>query len=117
MVQLRRQMLERMKYRERMRHQLSSGSGGKPDSPQQRELSSLTQKAIQLEKIESRNKVDIFENAFRKIKEATGVSDVNEVKHGNPLTHPLSLPLCPHNPITAYRTIKALTITPSNISQ
>ncbi|KAJ1422152.1 hypothetical protein B484DRAFT_332450 [Ochromonadaceae sp. CCMP2298] len=79
MVQLRRQMLERMKYRERMRHQLSSGSGGKPDSPQQRELSSLTQKAIQLEKIESRNKVDIFENAFRKIKEATGVSDVNEV--------------------------------------
>jgi DNA repair exonuclease SbcCD ATPase subunit len=119
MVQLRRQMLERMKYRERMRHQLSSGSGGKPDSPQQRELSSLTQKAIQLEKIESRNKVDIFENAFRKIKEATGVSDVNEVKHGNPLnTHPLSLPLCPHNPITAYpRTIKPLTITPSKISK
>ena len=36
-------------------------------------------KAAMLEKIESRNKVNIFENAFRKIKEATGVSDVNEV--------------------------------------
>ena len=28
---------------------------------------------------EARNKIDIFENAFRKIKEATGVSDINEV--------------------------------------
>eukprot|EP00952_Eustigmatos_sp_NYUAD-ZCMA_P012924 51642-Eustigmatos_ZCMA.PRE.1 len=31
------------------------------------------------EKIISKTKLDIFENAFRKIKEATGVSDVNEV--------------------------------------
>ncbi|GMI36937.1 hypothetical protein TrRE_jg5505 [Triparma retinervis] len=30
-------------------------------------------------KAASNNKIDIFENAFRKIKEATGVSDVNEV--------------------------------------
>eukprot|EP01032_Pedospumella_encystans_P009074 gene9074-10712_t len=77
MVQLRRQMLDRMKYRERMRNQLASGT--KPESPNQRELNSMSLKNIQLEKIESRNKVDIFENAFRKIKEATGVSDVNEV--------------------------------------
>jgi coiled-coil domain-containing protein 151 len=49
------------------------------DSPHQRELNSISAKTIQLEKIENRNKVDIFENAFRKIKEATGVSDVNEV--------------------------------------
>ena len=28
---------------------------------------------------EARSKINIFENAFRKIKEATGVSDVNEV--------------------------------------
>jgi hypothetical protein len=34
---------------------------------------------IAKERIETRNKIDIFENAFRKIKEATGVSDVNEV--------------------------------------
>ena len=32
-----------------------------------------------LSKQASNNKIDIFENAFRKIKEATGVSDVNEV--------------------------------------
>ena len=31
------------------------------------------------EKLEHQSKIDIFENAFRKIKEATGVSDVNEV--------------------------------------
>jgi hypothetical protein len=54
-------------------------TGAKPESPNQRELNSQSQKSIQLEKLESRNKVDIFENAFRKIKEATGVSDVNEV--------------------------------------
>jgi hypothetical protein len=32
------------------------------------------------EKVISKTKLDIFENAFRKIKEATGVSDVNEVR-------------------------------------
>ena len=76
-VQLRRQMLERMKQREKMRHQLA-GMAGQAES-QQEKNNALTQKSIAMEKIESRNKVDIFENAFRKIKEATGVSDVNEV--------------------------------------
>jgi hypothetical protein len=38
-----------------------------------------TLKTMATDKIEARNKIDIFENAFRKIKEATGVSDVNEV--------------------------------------
>ena len=33
----------------------------------------------EFQKAASNNKIDIFENAFRKIKEATGVSDVNEV--------------------------------------
>ena len=41
--------------------------------------SAITQKQIASERLEARNKIDIFENAFRKIKEATGVSDVNEV--------------------------------------
>eukprot|EP01038_Epipyxis_sp_PR26KG_P011317 gene11317-15180_t len=76
-VQLRRQMLDRMKQREKMRHQLTGSS--KPDSPSQAAMNSMSQKTIAIEKIENRNKVDIFENAFRKIKEATGVSDVNEV--------------------------------------
>jgi hypothetical protein len=54
---------------------LHTPTGTKPDSPNQRELNSQSMKNLQLEKIESRNKVDIFENAFRKIKEATGVSE------------------------------------------
>jgi hypothetical protein len=31
------------------------------------------------DRLEHRSRIDVFENAFRKIKEATGVSDVNEV--------------------------------------
>jgi hypothetical protein len=57
------------------RMHLHTCTGTKPDSPNQRELNSQSMKNLQLEKIESRNKVDIFENAFRKIKEATGVSE------------------------------------------
>lgn len=78
-VQLRRQMLDRMKQRENLRHQLANSN--KPDSPTQNMLNSMSQKSLQLEKIENRNKINIFENAFRKIKDATGVSDVNEVIH------------------------------------
>ena len=37
------------------------------------------QKAMHTQKAEAKSKVDIFENAFRRIKDATGVSDVNEV--------------------------------------
>lgn len=50
-------------------------TGAKPDSPAQREAHNQSMKNLQQQKIESRNKVDIFENAFRKIKEATGVSE------------------------------------------
>ncbi|RLN66332.1 hypothetical protein BBP00_00002280 [Phytophthora kernoviae] len=39
----------------------------------------MQQGAAGEEKKEHRSKIDIFESAFRKIKEATGVSDVNEV--------------------------------------
>ena len=37
------------------------------------------QNALSSQKIEAKNKIDIFEQAFRRIKEATGVSDINEV--------------------------------------
>eukprot|EP00602_Paraphysomonas_sp_CaronLab_P006914 CAMPEP_0185023284 /NCGR_PEP_ID=MMETSP1103-20130426/5967_1 /TAXON_ID=36769 /ORGANISM="Paraphysomonas bandaiensis, Strain Caron Lab Isolate" /LENGTH=557 /DNA_ID=CAMNT_0027555799 /DNA_START=24 /DNA_END=1697 /DNA_ORIENTATION=+ len=80
MVQVRRQMLERMKQREKMRNQLTgqtSGFGG--DTSAQQAIQNATANMIAKERIETRNKIDIFENAFRKIKEATGVSDVNEV--------------------------------------
>jgi hypothetical protein len=77
-VQLRKTMLDRMKHREKLRNSLNN-TLSKPPSPEQELRNSLSQKSLQLEKIESKNKVNIFENAFRKIKEATGVSDVNEV--------------------------------------
>ena len=77
-VQLRRQMLERMKQREMMRKQLA-GQETINDQATTSAMNAATQKAAATEKIEARNKIDVFENAFRKIKEATGVSDVNEV--------------------------------------
>ncbi|OQR94348.1 hypothetical protein ACHHYP_01437 [Achlya hypogyna] len=42
-------------------------------------VGSLAHVRVSEEKKEHRSKIDIFESAFRKIKEATGVSDVNEV--------------------------------------
>ncbi len=77
-VQLRRQMLERIKHREKMRQQLE-GEEKMAQTNATLAMSSATQKMVQDERIETRNKIDVFENAFRKIKEATGVSDVNEV--------------------------------------
>jgi coiled-coil domain-containing protein 151 len=81
MVQVRRQMLERMKQREKMRNALngSGGPGGYDSSLQSAAVANATANMIAKERLETRNKIDIFENAFRKIKEATGVSDVNEV--------------------------------------
>lgn len=60
-----------------MRNQLVKADG---DVSEKSLLNTMaSQQQLTTEKIEARNKVDIFENAFRKIKEATGVSDVNEV--------------------------------------
>jgi DNA repair exonuclease SbcCD ATPase subunit len=42
-------------------------------------MTAMQHGAVSEEKKEHRSKIDIFESAFRKIKEATGVSDVNEV--------------------------------------
>jgi len=76
-VQLRRQMLDRAKNRDRIRAKLAEQEAEARAS--NNAALALTQKMIANERIEARNKIDIFENAFRKIKEATGVSDVNEV--------------------------------------
>ena len=73
-VQLRKQMLERMRHREKMRNQLLANNGDFNETSMMANQNQLT-----VEKVEARNKIDVFENAFRKIKEATGVSDVNEV--------------------------------------
>jgi hypothetical protein len=77
-IQLRKAMIDRIKYREKLRITLNNTSS-KPPSPDQELRNTQKEKNLLLEKIESKNKVNIFENAFRKIKEATGVSDVNEV--------------------------------------
>lgn len=76
-IQMRKQMLERIKQREKIRAQIESGELN--NTYNKAVDNSLNNKAITNERLETRNKIDIFENAFRKIKEATGVSDVNEV--------------------------------------
>lgn len=77
MVQSRRQIIERMKHRDKMRKQLAGQEDF--DAKTQTMINSATQKLLTNERLDARSKIDIFENAFRKIKEATGVSDVNEV--------------------------------------
>lgn len=79
MVQLRRQMLERVKQREMMRKQLAGDDQMSPEKTSASAFNTTQQQTLNIEKIAARNRIDIFENAFRKIKEATGVSDVNEV--------------------------------------
>lgn len=75
-VQLRKQMLDRMNHREKLRQQLA-------DNDEQLASEALNQlniqNALNTQKTEAKNKIDVFEAAFRKIKDATGVSDVNEV--------------------------------------
>lgn len=62
-----------------------NGASGDLNMDEERQLrATLAMTAMQHgaaseEKKEHRSKIDIFESAFRKIKEATGVSDVNEV--------------------------------------
>lgn len=76
-MQLRKQMLDRMRQREKMRSQLVQVDG---DVSEKSMLNTMMfQQQQTTDKIEAQNKVDIFENGFRKIKEATGVSDVNDV--------------------------------------
>jgi coiled-coil domain-containing protein 151 len=55
------------------------GGTGYDSTMQSAAVANATANMIAKERLETRNKIDIFENAFRKIKEATGVSDVNEV--------------------------------------
>ena len=77
MVQSRRQIIERMKHRDKVRKSLAGQDDF--DTKTQSQVNNATQKLLTNERLDARSKIDIFENAFRKIKEATGVSDVNEV--------------------------------------
>jgi coiled-coil domain-containing protein 151 len=55
------------------------GAEGEDSLKQAAALNTMTSNRIALERKENKTKIDIFEAAFRKIKDATGVSDVNEV--------------------------------------
>ena len=92
-VRVRRQMVERKKQREAKRKELVDNqlaednvdSAGKAAArscmspPATTGIICTVDEEIAQQQEES--KIDIYENAFRKIKEATGVSDVNEVIH------------------------------------
>lgn len=69
-------MLDNIRTREQNRLLLAQSEAHEKSNAS---MSAMNQKLLTTEKIETRNKIDIFEDAFRKIKEATGVSDVNEV--------------------------------------
>lgn len=57
----------------------AGGAEGEDSLRQAAALNTMTSNRIALERKENKTKIDIFESAFRKIKDATGVSDVNEV--------------------------------------
>jgi hypothetical protein len=101
MVQLRKQTLERIQKREKMRLEIAAQEAGEIGAGCEQEVKATMtnaslQSTLSKERMEQRTKIDIFEAAFRKIKEATGmtnfiavipagnytrigVSDVNEV--------------------------------------
>eukprot|EP00614_Pseudopedinella_elastica_P015357 CAMPEP_0172582806 /NCGR_PEP_ID=MMETSP1068-20121228/2344_1 /TAXON_ID=35684 /ORGANISM="Pseudopedinella elastica, Strain CCMP716" /LENGTH=602 /DNA_ID=CAMNT_0013376351 /DNA_START=41 /DNA_END=1846 /DNA_ORIENTATION=- len=80
---LMKQRAERAEEIKREEEAKASGSGvgheGKEALQSAATLNSMTAQRIAQERREHKAKIDIFENAFRKIKDATGVSDVNEV--------------------------------------
>ena len=84
-VQLRKQMVDRLKRREKMREQiLAKHTSDLNEDEEQNLVSSLEMnaqslEASELEKKQAKSKIDLFEQAFRKIKESTGVADVNEI--------------------------------------
>lgn len=79
MVQLRKQTLERLQKREVMTQQIIAQEAGGSQQDLKTNIPSVLHVSLSKERMEQRTKIDIFETAFRKIKEATGVSDVNEV--------------------------------------
>lgn len=84
-VKIRLEMSQRLDKRDKHKVEVVAKESGDLSAEEERHLkSALAVTAMQQgvaveEKKEHRSKIDIFESAFRKIKEATGVSDVNEV--------------------------------------
>ncbi|GMH46336.1 hypothetical protein TrRE_jg2600, partial [Triparma retinervis] len=81
LVQMKRQNKERRERREKERSQIVENNAKQLDEEGEKEMRDRLRGAeSEKEKIIlAKNKIDIFENAFRKIKDATGVSGANEV--------------------------------------
>eukprot|EP00520_Triparma_pacifica_P003458 CAMPEP_0118645206 /NCGR_PEP_ID=MMETSP0785-20121206/7373_1 /TAXON_ID=91992 /ORGANISM="Bolidomonas pacifica, Strain CCMP 1866" /LENGTH=507 /DNA_ID=CAMNT_0006537065 /DNA_START=937 /DNA_END=2457 /DNA_ORIENTATION=- len=81
LVQMRRQMKERRDKREKERAKIVEDNARVLDEEGEKEMRDRLKGAeSEREKfVLAKNKIDIFENAFRKIKDATGVSGANEV--------------------------------------
>uniref|UniRef100_K3W817 ODAD1 central coiled coil region domain-containing protein n=1 Tax=Globisporangium ultimum (strain ATCC 200006 / CBS 805.95 / DAOM BR144) TaxID=431595 RepID=K3W817_GLOUD len=84
-VRIRLEMSQRLDKRDKQKLDMIAKESGDLSPEEEKHLkSALAMTVMQQgmaveEKKEHRSKIDIFESAFRKIKEATGVSDVNEV--------------------------------------
>jgi hypothetical protein len=88
-VQLRKQMVDRLKRREKMREQIlakhsadgttTTAEGDESKLDQSLEMAAQSLEETEIEKRKAKSKIDLFEGAFRRIKESTGVSDVNEI--------------------------------------
>lgn len=84
-VKIRLEMSQRLDKRDKLKLDMIARDTGDLTADEEQHLKSalavttLQHGVVAEEKKEHRSKIDIFESAFRKIKEATGVSDVNEV--------------------------------------
>ncbi|CAM9878157.1 unnamed protein product, partial [Ectocarpus sp. 12 AP-2014] len=85
-VQLRKQIKLQADRRAQMRAGLTAanndsetGETGEQGLKKAAAANANTTAKMVMDRVSHKSKIDVFENAFRKIKEATGVSDVNEV--------------------------------------
>ena len=79
-VQVKMEMQARLEKREKAKQDVISQAAGDLSEDENNALKASRNLSVTgEEKREHRTKIDIFETAFRQIKEATGVSDVNEV--------------------------------------
>ena len=85
LVQLKKQLQDRANLREKKRNEIIAQAAGDLDKEGETQMkkalivNSLASNKSSNDKLISKTKLDIFEHAFRRIKEATGVSDVNDV--------------------------------------
>jgi hypothetical protein len=84
-VSARSEIVTRLEKREQLRNDIMAKANGDLGEAEEGKLKAsvavnlVTQTKVAGESTAQRTKIDVFEDAFRKIKDATGVSDVNEV--------------------------------------